>query len=149
MQSRPRAFEPNERKPGNPGAGPSALGTEPAWQSQAREETGCQARGQREKLQMPGVHASLHSQALSQMLPGAPQLSKHRPLLCAVREQTPPHSTPLLTRKQTMQPTSAPFPSLSRPCSRPHAASSSAHRDALEQPLHLLPFPETKLRGHS
>lgn len=99
VQSRPQALEHNERKPGNPAAGPSALGTETAWQSQAQgEERGCQARGQREKLQVLGVHAW---GTLPQIPPRLSQLSKqqpshsrgnrslHTPSPCSLGNQTP------------------------------------------------------------
>lgn len=81
MLNRPQALEHNEKKPSNAAAGPSALRTGPAWQSQAQgEERGHRARGQRGKLQTPGVHASLHSGCVPNPPWSPTALQAHPPL---------------------------------------------------------------------
>lgn len=124
MQSRPQALKHNERKPSNPAAGPSALGTEPAWQSQAqREKRGCQARGQRKSCKrwgfMPHYSPGLcpESSLEPHNFPSSAQWGKQRP----------PHSLPCSLGHQTLQPTSASFLPNKDPAAGPGSPQSPLH----------------------
>ena len=138
--NRPRALENSERKPSNAAAGPSALRTEPVWQSQAPgEERGDPARGQRGKLQTLGVHASLSSGSLPHP-PWSPTALQAQPPRREGNRTHPLFS--LLTRTSDPAANFCSFPSSKKTENRPGSSQGLlTHHGTLclEQPFHPSP----------
>lgn len=141
MLNRPQALEHSERKPSNAAAGPSALRTEPVWQSQAPgEERGDPARGQRGKLQTLGVHASLSSGSLPHP-PWSPTALQAQPPCQRGGNRTHPLFF-LLTRTSDPAANFCSFPSSKKTENRPGSPQGLlTHHGTLclEQPFHPSP----------
>lgn len=142
MLNRPQASEHSERKPSNAAAGPSALRTEPVWQSQALgEERGDRARRQRGKLHTLGVHASLSSGSLPHP-PWSPTALQAQPPLGGGNRTLPLFS--LLTRTSDPAANFCSFPFSKKTENRPGSPRGLlTHHGTLclGQPLHPTPSP--------